>query len=200
MSKKMRVAVFVVAIGAALAGAVALATGYMDSRPSPDDLTRSVASGVRSGPQEAAFSDTTIGFDEYESAVMDHLACLESQGFRVTSGPILNSTTQRLEYTVTLKGGPEDGARVEALSGDCYRTHLSEIDKVWSALNAPEPGDLHAAYLALATCLRGKGFDAPVDPQPGDLRRFVGDGSDERFWDCADTVSADFRLPGFMDY
>jgi hypothetical protein len=197
--RQVRTFALVVAIAVALSGAVAVAWGYADSAPSNKDLVYAVRPDVEAPEQQSAFEDGAISLAEYEAAVRAHVACLEAKGFTVDEAPMLDER-QRYSYQVSFGGDANEGERVRQMSQECYLRHLSEIDKVWSAANAPERASLEAAQFALSSCLRDNGIDAPENPGPGSLARFMGVDAKPEAIECSRTVSTEFALPGFAGY
>lgn len=153
-----------------LARSSTTAAGVSSTAPTPSTSTT---------PEEIpefqrALLEDGVTFDEYESAVLAAVACLEANGIEVY-GPYRNdqlprgrkiyapgydpSLTYSFGWTLpdTASSDLQDAA--DAVYDDCVAEYLDHVEAAWSDVTAPTEEELDRAYEDLVACLRDQGFE-----------------------------------------
>ncbi|MCC6960225.1 MAG: hypothetical protein IT301_10295 [Dehalococcoidia bacterium] len=176
----------------------------------PAQLTGWLA--VASERERPLLEDGVLTFAEYQSAVLDAVACIERGGVKVVHfpgygrggvgepGPRLSSRGV-YSYAGSVQGSsgsvPADAARVVA---DC-KAGSAQVEFIWAQHTAPSEVELQAMRDAMAVCLREAGASVP-EAHPSDVQLKAAKqhgASDQAYWTCqfaaADAFEID-RLPG----
>lgn len=152
-----------------------------------------------------AVSDGVLTFAEYESAVLNMIACVEEQGaFVRESDPALSS---RGLYT-WLIGWPNERGDLSSQVLSCTANELGILDLLWKEFLAPSEEEVRAGMREMADCLRSSGLGdlVPDSLAPSDFQRIqvqlAVSGRDSEiptYRTCAKSVQAEFGLIGFVE-
>lgn len=153
--------------------------------------------------------DGTVTFGEYETSVLDTVACLQDLGAEVRTGdPRLSA---RGLYTWMARGpdlrDPTDAAEQEqqlkAVVG-CLETYWSQIDFYWNQVVQPTDREKSAAMEDMAACLEESGIPETIPPSRAyeafeALMVGLPDETRGLYWQCAHKVQDKWALPKFID-
>jgi hypothetical protein len=157
------------------------------------------ASAGQSQFQQDLLKDGRLSFNEYRTAFLRYVSCIEDRGGKAEGQPVRTKRV-KLEQTLVFPSG--DGASVAAAIEGCRAENLSVVDRLWSMHVAPSKDELQRARESLAACLRNGGFPGvPEQPGPGELIQFwPGHGSavtPATFYRCQEEIDTEYDLPGF---
>lgn len=146
---------------------------------------------MASEPERAALADGILTFDEYERAVLASISCIQDAGFNIVSTPPTKSPTLpvwvydvsksqpgyrltprgRILYAAT--GGAYEPAQAALIVQRCKQDHSDSVEFLWTEHTAPTEADYQALRVAVSSCLRDRGIEAPVRPSAEDLLRIA---------------------------
>ena len=140
-------------------------------------------------------SDGFLSFAEYESVVLDYVACVESAG--ASLGRPLAAGRLRV-YAIEFVSPVTSAAAVREAVPRCGAPTYDRISRLWSLGNAPSEEVVREARTALANCLRARGQSVPDDPGPEYFAN-VGrsSGGTTAMLQCSAIVSDEYGIPYF---
>lgn len=119
--------------------------------------------------QREILADGSVDAAEMERAVSAYVACVENVGLQLEAVP------DPLLGVYTYRFSARTGDELDALMPEtvpCHEEFLSDVELVWADQIGVTEEEDRAFYEAIASCLRGHGFDVP-DASPATLDRWI---------------------------
>ena len=137
-----------------------------------------------------------LSFAAYDRLAHAYMQCIGDAGASLAD----NWLAAGGSYFFTVYTPPDPSGKVTAAVTACTDQFYDPLMPAWSLEHQPSPAVIQEANAALASCLRGQGFQID-SPHPGaqDFQRLfsIAGHPDSRFFACSQKVSDQFKLPAF---